>query len=62
MLNEGLKKMGAHAFTGCTSLESIDLPSTVIKICVNAFYGCRNLLEVVLNEGLQEIDANAGYT
>lgn len=55
VLNEGIQKIGDQAFIGCTSLESITLPSTVTEIGVFAFTGCKNLRNVSLNEGLKVI-------
>ena len=56
VFNDGLQKIGAYAFCGCSSLERLTLPSTVTEIGYNAFNGCTNLRVVVLNEGLQEIE------
>ena len=55
-MNDGLRKIGEGAFRLCDiALESITLPSTVIKIGNEAFHSCRNLREVTLNDGLQKI-------
>ena len=54
-LNEGLQKIGGKAFQHCESLQSINLPSTVIGIGHFAFDGCYNLRKVVLNDGLQKL-------
>ena len=59
VLNEGLTYIGENAFKGCTSLESISIPSTVTNIEFRAFNQCRNLRELTLNEGLKEIDFEA---
>jgi len=55
VLNEGLKEIENHAFTRCTSLQSITLPSTVTMIGSNAFASCESLIEVELIDGLREI-------
>ena len=39
-LNERLQKVGNRAFINCTSLESIKMPSTLVEIGINSFYGC----------------------
>ena len=46
-------------FRGCTSLTSIDIPSSVTAIGSNTFNGCSNLTEVILHEGLAAIGSNA---
>ena len=53
--NDGLQKIGDDAFSKCSSLKSITLPSTVTEIGINAFGDCRNLRVVIFNEGLQKI-------
>jgi len=59
VLNEGLREIGLGAFSNCTALQSISIPSTVTKIGTGAFNCCTELKEVVLNEGLREIGKNA---
>ena len=54
-LNEGLKIIGEAAF-GYSAIKSITLPSTLEKLCKEAFYGCKKLKTVVLNDGLKEIE------
>ena len=55
ILNKGLQMIGKSAFYGCTSLKSINIPSTVTKIGRYAFGDCNSLCELVLNDGLREI-------
>jgi len=59
VLNEGLRKIGKNAFSYCTSLQSITLPSTIVEIEEQAFYRCRKLKKVVLNDGLKKIGKEA---
>ena len=49
------------AFTGCTSLEKVDLSNApdLTTIKMYAFSGCSALKELVLNDGLQYIEKNA---
>ncbi len=42
--------IGQSAFSGCTSLKSITVPSCVTSIGEYAFYGCTSLLEVTIGK------------
>ena len=44
-----------------TNIETIFIPSTVLKICENAFYGCINLrkIDILTESQLQTIESNA---
>jgi len=55
VLNEGLQTIGRAAFSNCSSLERITLPSTLTEISVETFYECTRLREVILHEGIQKI-------
>ncbi len=44
---ENLKEIGEEAFSGCTSIQSITLPSTIKTVYQSAFNGCTALTEVV---------------
>lgn len=46
-----LKFIGSNAFTGCTSLTSIEIPSGVISIGNQAFNGCTDLRTVNFADG-----------
>ena len=70
-LNEGLRQLGeteyvkgikytGQVFAEC-GLESIALPSTLRVIEEDAFYECRDLKEVQLPEGLEEIKLGAFF-
>jgi hypothetical protein len=54
-LNEGLERIEYEAFTDCTSLRSIVIPSTVKEIRRGAFHECEQLWNVELREGLKWI-------
>lgn len=56
---EGSAFVGEGQFSGCQSIQSITLPSTVRIIGRCAFNGCNELKSVVLPEGLQEIGEDA---
>jgi hypothetical protein len=53
VLDGGIEQIWPMMFGGCTSLSKMVLPSTTKKIGFNAFNYCKNLKNVVLNEGLQ---------
>ena len=59
VINDGLREMGESAFYGCSSLQSISIPSTITKIGTFVFDSCIGLEEVVLKEGLKEIGHKA---
>ena len=43
-----LTSITADAFTGCTSLTTVEMPSTVTTIGAGAFSGCTNLTTVII--------------
>ncbi len=54
-----LKEIRYHAFAGCESLETIELPDSVTKIENNVFVVCYALKEIRLPKNLKEIGAEA---
>ena len=54
-----MRKLEEGAFYECSSLKSIDLPSTVAAIGISAFNKCNNLREVKFNNGLLKIGEGA---
>lgn len=48
-----------YAFWNCTSLYSVTIPSTLIDIGFNAFYGCQNLYLVYFTGEVQNITINS---
>ena len=53
--------IGSYAFQGCSSLESISIPSSVTTIGYRAFYGCSSLASVSIPEGVTSIESSAFY-
>ena len=59
ILPEGLKGIGNHAFSGCSSLKNGVFPSTLEVIGEGAFYECKNLRSVKLPDSLRIIKEGA---
>lgn len=47
------------SFSGCSSLETMEVPDTVTQLLYNEFLNCTSLKEVTLPEGLKTIGDNA---
>lgn len=58
---DGIEVIGACAFKGCTSLQSIALADGVELIGAYAFQGCKSLRSIVLPEGIEAIGDAAFY-
>ena len=54
ILQEGLESIGDYCFCD-TRIREIVIPRTVKSIGDNAFYECKNLIDVTLPEGLESI-------
>lgn len=50
--------IGESAFSGCTSLTSIDIPNSVTEIGVMAFEGCTNVVKVKIGAGITSIQSS----
>ena len=51
--------IGEHAFSGCSSLTSVNIPSSVKWIGSYAFYGCSSLTNINIPSSVTEIDRGA---
>jgi len=59
VFNNGIQRIGIRAFFDCASLESINIPSTVLEIEEYSFSGCSDVRMLVLRDGLKKIGAKA---
>ena len=59
-LPDTVKTISAHAFSGCASLERIDM-SSVVSIGEGAFEGCSQLADAELPKGIREIKERSFY-
>ena len=56
ILQNGLTSIGNFAFSDCTSLTSIEIPSSVTSIGYYTFDGCSNLTSIEIPSGVTSID------
>lgn len=61
-ISEGVTEIGPYAFSGCSQLVSVSLPSTVTTIGESAFSSCSVLTSIDFQNGLTEIGTNAFYS
>ena len=54
-----MRKIGDWAFSGCRSLESIEIPEGVREIGASAFRECRSLERIEIPDGVTKIRENA---
>ena len=48
VIPDGVTEIGGYAFSGCTSLESIDIPNSVTVIGWWAFQSCTSLESITI--------------
>ena len=51
--------IGEYAFSGCSSLTSINIPNSVTSIGWAAFSGCSDLTSIIIPNGVTMIEGNA---
>ncbi len=56
---EGVTEIGASAFCGCESLETVKLPATLRAIGEEAFFGCKKLRDIEIPAGCTKIHPKA---
>ena len=47
LLEDGVQRIGANGFLGCTNLFEIVIPSSVVYVDSSAFSGCKNLTNMI---------------
>ena len=55
IINEGVTTIGNQAFSWCSNITSVRIPSTVTSIGASAFYECTNLKTAALPSGIKTI-------
>ena len=59
ILQDGLTSTGSHAFRDCSSLTSIEIPSSVTSIGDAAFAGCSSLTSIEISSSVTSIGNSA---
>ena len=59
IISEGVTSIGNYAFHGCSSLTSIEIPTSVTSIGGEAFSGCSSLISINIPEGVTSIGSDA---
>ena len=59
VIGEGVASIGNNAFSDCTGLQSVTIPSSVTSIGDYAFYGCSGLQSVTIPSSVTSIGSRA---
>ena len=60
-ISDSLISIGKSAFSGCTGLKSVNIPSNNTYIGSNAFSGCTGLDSITISEGVTSIEQYSFY-
>ena len=61
IIEEGLNRIGNHAFKDCRNLTSVAIPNSVNSIGEESFYGCTNLVSLTIPGNVIVIEYAAFY-
>lgn len=61
VLNDGVTRIGEHAFRELPNVNSIVIPSSVVSIGAQSIRQCPNLTNVIIPEGVVQIERSAFY-
>ena len=61
IIPNSVTSIGRYAFSGCSSLTSIDIPNSVTSIGQSAFQFCNGLTSVTIPDGVKSIEESAFY-
>ena len=59
IIPNSVTSIGSSAFTGCSSLTSIEIPNSVTSIGSSAFAGCSNLTSIAIPNSVTSIESSA---
>ena len=54
-IGSNVNTIGTYAFSNCSALEEITVPQSVTKIDDYVFYGCKSLKQVIMADGIKEL-------
>jgi len=61
VIPDKVKNISDHFFDGCSNIKKITIPGSIKTIGFRTFGECKNLTEVVMKEGVTQIDPCAFY-
>ena len=59
IIEDGITRIGEHAFTYCSAMHSVSIPDSVTEIGAEAFAGCSSLGSVTIPDGVTKIGSAA---
>ena len=59
VIQEGIKKIGSSAFSGCSKLQSVVLPNSLTEMEICAFTHCKKLTDITFSNNLTTIPSEA---